>query len=391
MRPRNIPSSATVEVSALARRLAASGRNIISLSSGEPDFPVPAHIQDAAEEAIRTGRNTYTDVDGIPALKKAICQKFARENFAHYSEQEVSVSTGAKQVIYNALASTLLPGDEVVILAPYWVSYPKMVTMLGATPVVVKNDGASGYRPDIMAIERAIGPKTRWIIVNSPCNPTGVVLTRSDLAAVVSVVERHPNVWLLSDEIYEHLVFETGAFVSLAEMCGAVRDRALLVNGLSKSFNLTGWRLGYGAGPSDLIRAMCTVQSQTTSNPCSITQYAAVSALDGPLDFIGRNVETLRERRDKALEVLSQCSRLRCAVPEGAFYLWIDIGEILACAKEMRTDEDFCKTLLEQTGLALVPGSAFGHERHVRASFATADDTVLEGCRRLINFCEALR
>jgi len=351
---------------------------------------VPPHIQEAAVEAIRAGFNTYTDVDGIPALKEAICRKFARENAAHYSPQEVSVSTGAKQVIYNALASTLAPGDEVIILAPYWVSYPKMVSMFGAKSVVVASESAGDDRPDMEAIAGAISPKTRWIILNSPCNPTGAVLTRHELAKLVSLVEQHPDLWLLSDEIYEHLVFAEGVFVSVAEMCAPIRDRTLVVNGLSKSFNLTGWRLGYGAGPSDLIHAMCGVQSQTTSNPCSITQHAAVSALDGPVDFIARNVETLRARRDKAIEILSEQPSLRCKVPDGAFYLWIDVNEAIAHAPGLQTDADFCKVLLEETGLALIPGAAFGQAGYVRASFASALDSVMDGCHRLTKFCDGL-
>ncbi|MFN3644590.1 MAG: pyridoxal phosphate-dependent aminotransferase [Gemmobacter sp.] len=390
-----VKPSPTIAVTNKARELAAAGRDVIGLGAGEPDFDTPAHIREAAKRAIDAGKTRYTAVDGIPELKAAICAKFARENGLTYSPAQVTVGTGGKQVLYNALVATLNPGDEVIIPAPYWVSYPDMVLLAGGTPVAVECPLETGFKLTPDQLEAAITPRTKWFIFNSPSNPTGAGYTRDELRGLTEVLMRHPQVWVMSDDMYEHLVFDDFVFTTPAQVEPGLYDRTLTCNGVSKAYAMTGWRIGYAAGPEALIRAMAKVQSQSTSNPCSVSQWAAVEALEGPQDFLPAFRAAFQRRRDLVVAALNACPGIVCPVPEGAFYVYPSIagciGKTSAGGAAIDSDEAFAAALLEETGVAVVFGAAFGLSPCFRISYATGDDVLTEACRRIAAFCEGLR
>src|SRR5262249_8433355 len=389
-----VKPSATVAVTDLARALKAQGRNVIGLGAGEPDFDTPDNIKEAAIKAIRAGKTKYTDVDGIPELKAAIARKFKRENRLDYEKGQITVGTGGKQGLYNALAVTLNPGDEVIIPAPYWVSYPDMVTLAHGTPVALDTRMEDGFKVKPEALEKAITPKTKWIILNSPSNPTGIAYTRAELKALADVLVKHPHVWVLTDDIYEHLVYDDFVFSTVAEVEPRLYDRTLTVNGVSKTYCMTGWRIGYGAGPQQLIKAMAVLQSQSTHAPNSIAQWASVEALDGPKDFIPRNNKAFKDRRDLVVSMLNQTRGLTCPTPEGAFYVYPScagvIGKKTARGATIATDEDFARELLDETGVAVVHGAAFGSSPAFRISYATANAVLEDACARIQRFCAGL-
>jgi aspartate aminotransferase len=390
-----VKPSPTVAVTGKALQMKAEGRDVIGLGAGEPDFDTPDAIKEAAIRAIREGRTKYTAVDGIPELKAAIAAKFARENGLSYTAAQISVGTGGKQVLYNALMATLNPGDEVIVPAPYWVSYPDMVLLAGGTPVPVIGPMEQGYKITPEALDAAITPKTKWVLFNSPSNPTGAAYSRDEVAALTRVMLRHPHVWVLSDDMYEHLVFDDFRFSTPAEVEPALMSRTLTVNGVSKAYAMTGWRIGYAGGPVELIRAMAKVQSQSTSNPCSISQWAAVEALNGPQDFLAPNRVLFQRRRDLVVGMLNAAPGVHCPTPEGAFYVYPSIagclGKTSAGGARIDDDEAFVTALLEETGVAVVHGAAFGLSPHFRVSYAAADDTLREACARIVSFCQALR
>jgi aspartate aminotransferase len=389
-----VKPSATIAVTNKARELKAAGRDVIGLGAGEPDFDTPENIKAAAIKAINEGKTKYTAVDGIPELKEAICAKFKRENGLTYTPAQVTVGTGGKQVLYNALIATVNPGDEVLIPTPYWVSYPDMVELAGGTPVIVEADKKT-FKITAEALEAAITPKTKWFIFNSPSNPSGAAYTHAELKALTDVLVRHPHVWVMSDDMYEHLVYDNFEFTTPAQVEPSLYDRTLTVNGVSKAYAMTGWRIGYAAGPVQLIKAMATVQSQSTSNPSSIAQYAAVEALNGPQDFIPKNNEIFKARRDLVVSMLNQAKGLVCPVPEGAFYVFPScegcIGKTAPSGKVIETDEDFVTELLEAEGVAVVQGSAFGLGPNFRISYATATEALEDACQRIQRFCGNLR
>lgn len=390
-----IKPSATIAVTNKARELQAAGRDVIGLGAGEPDFDTPDNIKEAAIKAIRDGQTKYTAVDGIPQLKKAICDKFARENGLTYKPTQVSVGTGGKQVLYNALMATLNPGDEVIIPAPYWVSYPDMVMLAGGTPVFVEAGIETGFKVTGAALEAAITPKTKWVIFNSPSNPSGAAYTAAELKSLTDVLMRHPHVWVMSDDMYEHLVYDDFTFATPAQVEPGLYDRTLTVNGVSKAYCMTGWRIGYAAGPEALIKAMATLQSQSTSNPSSIAQWAAVEALNGPQGFIAENNKVFKARRDLVVSMLNQAKGITCPTPEGAFYVYPScagtIGKTSPSGNVIKTDDDFVTELLEVEGVAVVQGSAFGLAPHFRISYATATSALEEACKRIQRFCGNLR
>lgn len=389
-----VKPSPTIAITGRARELAAEGRDIISLSAGEPDFDTPDHIRAAGKAAIDAGHTRYTAVDGIPELKRAICAKFSRENGLDYTPAQVTVGTGGKQILYNALMATLNPGDEVIIPAPYWVSYPDMVVLAGGTPVFVEGAMDNGYRITPDQLEAAITPRTKWVILNSPSNPTGAGYGESHMRGLTDVLMRHPQVWVLADDIYEHLVFDDFRFVTPAQVQPGLKDRTLTMNGVSKAYAMTGWRIGYGAGPVELIRAMGTLQSQSTSNPSSIGQYAALAALEGPQDYIRDSRAVFQRRRDLVVQGLNACAGIECPVPEGAFYVYPSIraliGKTSAGGMRIADDEAFATALLNETGVAVVFGAAFGLSPHFRISYATSDQVLTDACARIRRFCEGL-
>jgi aspartate aminotransferase len=390
-----IKPSATVAVSDKARALKAAGRDIIGLGAGEPDFDTPDNVKEAAIRAIRAGKTKYTAVDGMPELKAAIAAKFKRENGLDYRAEEISVGAGGKQVLFNALMATLNPGDEVVIPAPYWVSYPEMVALAGATPVIVATTAESGFKLKAADLDKAITPRTKWLILNSPSNPTGGAYTRAELKALTDVLMRHPHVWLMTDDMYEHLVYDGFQFATPAAVEPALKPRTLTVNGVSKAYAMTGWRIGYAGGPRELIKAMATLQSQSTTNPSSISQWAAVEALNGPQDFIPKNAAIFRERRDLVVSMLNQAKGITCMRPQGAFYVFPScagaIGKTTPKGTRIGGDEDFVTALLEEEGVAVVHGSAFGMAPFFRISYATANELLTEACTRIQRFCGSLR
>ena len=390
-----VKPSPTIAVTNKARELAEAGRDVIGLGAGEPDFDTPAHIKAAAIAAIEAGRTKYTAVDGIPELKKAICAKFERENGLSYKPSQITVASGGKQVLYNALVATLNPGDEVIIPAPYWVSYPDMVLLAGGTPVFVEGRMEAGYKISAEALEAAITPQTKWVIFNSPSNPSGAAYTRDELKALTDVLLRHPHVWVMSDDMYEHLVFGGFTFTTPAQVEPGLYDRTLTCNGVSKAYAMTGWRIGYAGGPEALIKAMAKVQSQSTSNPCSISQYAAVAALNGPQDYITESRVAFERRRDLVVAALNTCPGISCPVPEGAFYVYPSIagliGKTSAAGTVITDDEAFATALLEETGVAVVFGAAFGLSPAFRISYATSDAALVDACARIKSFCEALK
>ena len=390
-----VKPSPTIAVTTKAAELKAAGKDVIGLGAGEPDFDTPQNIKDAAIAAINAGKTKYTAVDGIPELKAAICAKLKRDNDLSYVPSQVTISTGGKQVLYNALVATLNEGDEVVIPAPYWVSYPDMVLLAGGTPVVAEASSQTGYKLTPDQLEAAITPKTKWLIFNSPSNPTGAGYTWDELKALTDVLLRHPHVWVMSDDMYEHLVYDDFKFCTPAQVEPALYDRTLTVNGVSKAYAMTGWRIGYAAGPVALIKAMGKVQSQSTSNPCSVSQYAAVEALNGPQDYIAENNKLFQRRRDLVVSMLNQCEGVVCPVPEGAFYVYPTIagciGKTSAGGAKIVDDEAFATALLEETGVAVVFGAAFGLSPAFRVSYATSDEALKEACTRIQTFCAGLR
>jgi aspartate aminotransferase len=390
-----VKPSPTIAVTNKARELKAAGRDVIGLGAGEPDFDTPDNIKEAAIRAIREGKTKYTAVDGIPELKAAVAAKFLRENGLRYAPDQVSVATGGKQILYNALMATLNPGDEVIIPAPYWVSYPDMVLLGGGTPVPVVCPIGNAFKMTAAQLEAAITPRTKWLIFNSPSNPTGAGYARHELKALTDVLMRHPHVWVMTDDMYEHLVFDDFRFCTPAEVEPGLYDRTLTCNGVSKAYAMTGWRIGYAAGPKPLIQAMAKIQSQSTTNPSSISQWAAVEALTGPQDFLEPNRRLFQRRRDLVVSMLNQAKGLSCPRPEGAFYVYPSIegciGRVSEGGRRIATDEDFVTALLEETGVAVVQGAAFGLSPNFRISYATADEQLEEACRRIQRFCAGLR
>jgi aspartate aminotransferase len=389
-----VKPSPTIAVTTKAQALKAEGKDVIGLGAGEPDFDTPENIRAAAKRAIDSGKTRYTAVDGIPELKAAICAKFLRENGLTYTPSQISVGTGGKQILYNALMATLNPGDEVIIPAPYWVSYPDMVLLAGGTPVPVVAGIETDFKLTPAQLEAAITPKTKWFIFNSPSNPTGAGYTREELKGLTDVLMRHPHVWVMSDDMYEHLVFDDFKFCTPAEIEPGLHDRTLTCNGVSKAYAMTGWRIGYAGGPVALIKAMGTIQSQSTSNPCSVSQYAALEALSGPQDFLADWRKVFQGRRDLVVSMLNQAEGIRCPKPEGAFYVYPDISGCIGKATPSGTvisnDEVFATALLEETGVAVVFGAAFGLSPNFRVSYATSDEVLRDACARIQRFCASL-
>ncbi len=389
-----IKPSPTIAMSTLAGELKAQGRDIISLSAGEPDFDTPAHIKAAAQKAIEAGKTKYTAPDGMSELKEAICRKFQRENNLTYASDQITVSSGGKQVLYNALCATLNAEDEVVIPAPYWVSYPDMVLLAGGTPVVVKTSAETNYKLTASDLRDALCERTKWFIFNSPSNPTGAGYSYDELKELTDVLLEFPNVWIMSDDMYEHLAFDGFQFATPAEVEPKLYDRTLTCNGVSKAYAMTGWRIGYAGGPKELIKAMGKIQSQSTSNPCTISQWAALEALDGPTDFLKSNNEIFVRRRKLVVDALNQIEGIECPKPEGAFYVYPSIagliGKITQSGKPIETDEDFATELLNHTGVAVVFGAAFGLSPNFRISYATSDEQLTDACQRIATFCASL-
>ena len=391
---RRVKPSPTVAISAQARALKAEGVDVIALSAGEPDFDTPDNIKDAAIKAIRDGVTKYTDPDGTPELKKAICAKFKRENGLDYTPSQVHVAPGGKPVIYNALLATLSPGDEVLIPAPYWVSYPDMALLAGGEPVIVPTTMEDKFLLKPEALEAAITPRSRWLILNSPSNPTGAVYSAEHLRAIAEVLLRHPQVWVLTDDMYEHLLYDGFEFATIAAVEPRLYERTLTMNGVSKAYAMTGWRIGYAGGPEPLVKAMAKVISQTTSNPSSISQAAAVEALNGPQDFIAERAAHFEKRRDLVVSMLNQASGLTCAKPEGAFYVYPSceglIGKKTPEGEVIETDEAFAKALLKAEAVAVVHGEAFGLSPFFRISYATSSEILEDACSRIQRFCASL-
>ncbi len=389
-----IKPSPTIAMSTLAGELKAQGRDIISLSAGEPDFDTPAHIKAAAQKAIEAGKTKYTAPDGMNELKEAICRKFQRENNLTYASDQITVSSGGKQVLYNALCATLNAEDEVVIPAPYWVSYPDMVLLAGGTPVVVKTSAETNYKLTASDLRDALCERTKWFIFNSPSNPTGAGYSYDELKELTDVLLEFPNVWIMSDDMYEHLAFDGFQFATPAEVEPKLYDRTLTCNGVSKAYAMTGWRIGYAGGAKELIKAMGKIQSQSTSNPCTISQWAALEALDGPTDFLKSNNEIFVRRRNLVVDALNQIEGIECPKPEGAFYVYPSIagliGKITQSGKPIETDEDFATELLNHTGVAVVFGAAFGLSPNFRISYATSDEQLTDACQRIATFCASL-
>ena len=389
-----VKPSATMVVTQKARDLKAKGRDVISLSVGEPDFDTPDNIKNAAIDAIRRGETKYTPVSGIPPLREAIAAKFARENGLDYKASDTIVGTGGKQILYNAFLVTMNPGDEVIIPAPFWVSYPEMVAINGGDPVILPTRAQDGYKLKPEALDRAITPRTKWVLLNSPSNPSGAAYTRSELKALTDVLLKHPHVWVLTDDMYEHLVYGDFEFTTPVQVEPALKARTLTMNGVSKAYAMTGWRIGYAAGPDELIKAMDMVQGQQTSGACSIAQWAAVEALNGPQDFIPRARAAFEERRDLVVSMLGQARLLTCPKPEGAFYVYPScadaIGRKAPSGKVIATDEDFVSELLEAQGVAAVQGSAFGQGPNFRVSYATSLDVLEIACKKIQTFTASL-
>jgi len=390
-----VKPSATLAVTAQARALKAEGRDVIGLGAGEPDFDTPENIKAAAIAAIQRGETKYTDVDGLPELKAAVVAKFARENGLTYTPAQIHVAPGGKAVLYNALVATLSPGDEVIVPAPYWVSYPDMVLLAGGEPVVVVGHEADGFKLKPEALEAAITPRTKWLILNSPSNPTGAAYTRAELEALAEVLRRHPQVWVMTDDMYEHLIYGDFDYTTIAQVAPDLYDRTLTINGVSKAYAMTGWRIGYAGGPKPLIDLMRKVAGQTTSNPSSISQWAAVEALNGPQDFIAERGKAFEARRDLVVSMLNQATGIRCPNPEGAFYVYPSIEGLIGKTTEggvvIDGDETFTTELLNAEGVAVVQGTAFGLSPYFRISYATSEKVLEEACGRIQRFCASLK
>ena len=390
-----IQPSATIAATQKARDLKAQGRDVIGLGAGEPDFDTPDNIKEAAIEAIRRGETKYTAVDGIPELKQAICAKFKRENGLEYKPGQAFVAPGGKPIIFNAMVATLNPGDEVIIPAPYWVSYPDIVLLAGGKPVFVETTLENNFKLTPDALEAAITPKTKWFFFNSPSNPSGAAYTEQELRALTDVLVRHEHVWVLTDDMYEHLVYDGFKFTSPAQVEPKLYNRTLTMNGVSKAYSMTGWRIGYCAAPVELIKAMTKVQSQSTSNPTSISQWAAVEALNGTQDFIPKNAAIFKERRDLVVSMLNQAKGIQCPTPEGAFYVYPScagcIGKTTPDGKVIESDEDFAIALIEAEGVSVVHGAAFGLSPFFRISYATSTEALTDACERIQRFCGSLK
>ena len=389
-----IKPSPTMAITALAAELKAQGRDVIGLAAGEPDFDTPDHIKAAANAAIARGDTKYTAADGTPALKKAVAGKFKRENGLDYAPEQVTIACGGKHIIYNAMMATLNPGDEVVIPAPYWVSYPDIVLLAGATPVFVAAGMDQNFKITPAQLDAAITPKTKWLILNSPSNPSGAAYSRAELKALAQVLVKHPQVWILSDDIYEHLVYDDFEFTTIAQVEPALYDRTLTMNGVSKAYAMTGWRIGYAAGPKELIKAMGTIQSQSTSNPCSISQAASVEALNGRQDFLPEWRDAFKSRRDRVVALLNEAPGLTCPKPEGAFYVYPDcsglIGKTTKDGKLLADDSAVATWLLETEGVAVVQGAAFGLSPCFRISYATSLAVLEDACGRIQRACKGI-
>jgi aspartate aminotransferase len=391
-----IKPSATMAVTDKARALKAAGRDVIGLGAGEPDFDTPDNIKRAAIKAIQSGKaSKYTAVEGLAELKAAVVAKFKRENQLDYQTNQIIISTGGKQVLYNALCVTLNPGEEVIIPAPYWVSYPDMVLLAGGEPVFVPTTMESGFKMKPEDLERAITPRTKWIIFNSPSNPTGAAYTKDELKKITDVLVKHPHVWVMTDDMYEHLVYDDFKFYSPAQLEPKLYERTLTINGVSKAYCMTGWRIGYAGGRTDLIKAMAMLQSQSTSNPVAVSQWASVEALNGPQDFIAKHNAIFKERRDLCVSMLNQSNGLKCPKPEGAFYVYPScagaMGKTAPSGKKLANDEDFVTELLEAEGVAVVQGTPFGFGPAFRISYATKTEDLEEACRRIQRFCGNLK
>ncbi|MBB3952531.1 pyridoxal phosphate-dependent aminotransferase [Aureimonas jatrophae] len=389
-----VKPSATIAVSQKARELKSKGMDVIGLGAGEPDFDTPDNIKQAAVDAIARGETKYTPVSGIPELRQAIAQKFKRENNLDYKPEQTIVSTGGKHVLFNAFMATLNPGDEVIIPAPFWVSYPEMVSLCGGTPVIVETRQENGFKLTAEALERAITPRTKWFLFNSPSNPSGAAYSHAELKQLTDVLLRHEHVWVMTDDMYEHLVYGDFRFATPAEVEPALYDRTITINGVSKAYAMTGWRIGYAGGPLKLIKAMDMIQGQQTSGACSIAQWAAVEALNGTQDFIPRNRDVFERRRDLVVSMLNQARGIECPSPEGAFYVYPSvkgtIGKRAPNGQSIGSDEDFVSALLEAEGVAVVHGSAFGLGPNFRLSYATSDQLLEEACTRIQRFCGSL-
>ena len=386
--------SATIALTQMARDLKTKRDDVISLALGEPDFDTPDHIKEAAIDAIRRGETNYPPVAGIVPLREAVAAKFKRENGLEYTKDQVIVGTGGKQVIYNALLATVNPGDEVICVAPFWVSYPEIAALCGGTPVTAMTHEENGFKLKAEDLERAITPKTKWVILNSPSNPSGAAYSHDEMKQITDVLMRHPHVWLMTDDMYEHLTYGDFKFVTAVEVEPALYDRTLTINGLSKAYAMTGWRIGYGAGPQQLIKAMDSLQGQQTSGTCTIAQWAGVQALNGPQDHLETFRKTFEERRDLVVSMLNQARGLKCRLPEGAFYVYPSMHELIGktapSGKKIETDEDFVLELLKVEGVAGVHGSAFGLGPNMRISYATSTDLLEEACTRIQRFCASL-
>ena len=389
-----VKPSPTIAMNTKAGEMKAAGKDVISLSAGEPDFDTPENIKAAAKAAIDAGKTKYTAPDGIIELKQAICDKFQRENGLSYTPKQVSVGTGGKQILYNALMATLNPGDEVVIPAPYWVSYPDMVLLAGGEPVIAEASMQTNFKLTADQLEAAITPKTKWLIFNSPSNPTGAGYSREEMKEITDVLMRHPHVWVMTDDMYEHLAYGDFTFCTPAEVEPRLYERTLTCNGVSKAYAMTGWRIGYAAGPVELISAMRKIQSQSTSNPCTISQWAAVEALNGPQDYLADNAKLFERRRNLVVDMLNAAEGISCPMPEGAFYVYPSIaaciGKTSAGGVKITDDEVFATALLEETGIAVVFGAAFGLSPNFRVSYATSDAALTDACTRIQKFCAGL-
>ncbi len=386
---KRIKPSPTIAVSQKARELKAAGKDVIGLGAGEPDFDTPINIKSAAIDAINKGETKYTAVDGTLTLKKAIVSKFKRENNLDYSTEQISVGTGGKQIIFNAILATVNPRDEVIIPAPYWVSYPDIVLLAGGTPKIVKCSEKNNFKITPEQLKKNITKKTKWIIINSPSNPTGSSYTKKELEALGEVLKKNKDVFILSDDIYEHITYDNFQFFTIAQI-EELKNRTLTMNGVSKSYAMTGWRIGYGAGPQEIIKAMAKLQSQSTTNPSSISQAAAIEALNGTQDFIKVRAESFKERRDLAIKYLNSINGLSCLKPEGAFYVFPNCKKLLGKKTKLKTDKDFVEKLLEEALVAVVQGSAFGLEGYFRISYATSMDNLKKALERIKSFCESL-
>ena len=391
---KRIKPSPTIAVTQKAKELKASGKDIIGLGAGEPDFDTPDNIKEAAIKAIKNGDTKYTAVDGTPALKEAIVKKFKRENNLVYQIDQITVGTGGKQVIYNAMMATINEGDEVIIPAPYWVSYPDIVLLAGGTPVILKCDEKQGFKINPRELEKSITKKTKWIILNSPSNPTGACYSEEEVREIGKILENHPNVFILSDDIYEHVIYGNFKFFTIAQI-DSLKDRVLTMNGVSKAYSMTGWRIGYAAGPEEIIKAIAKIQSQSTTNPSSISQAAAVEALNGIQGFIKERTNSFQERRDFVVKALNEIKGIECLNPEGAFYVFPSCKDLMGKkdkkGKEIKSDSDFVQSLLENNGIAVVQGSAFGLEGFFRISYATSMENLKKALEKISSFCKSLR